>query len=102
MKTKQILLILVGVLSLFAIIFFATFWYKFTTFYKDCTKIKVGMTVPDADSILRPYMNSDRFTVSTEIPLLGTGLYVASNSTGNSCGFATEDNKVSEVYLYFE
>jgi len=99
---KKIIITGSVLLAVISVFLFSVFWYRLTSFYKDCVKITEGMTAEQVENILQPYLNNKRFYVSKEAALWGPGIYVSSNASGNSCSVSIKDGKAEKVEARFE
>ena len=84
------------------LLFLSVSWFKFTEFYKDCSKLKIGMDKSEVELIMKNYINNTSFSVATSSFYFKGGIYITSEVSDNRCNIQIIDDKVSNVELYFE
>lgn len=102
MRLKAGIVISGIVISIVLVMFYSLFWYRFTSFYRSCIQIEIGMTDLQVENIMQSYMSDSRFDISRNGALWGSGLYIASKSSGNQCNISIKNGMVDKVEALFE
>lgn len=100
-KDKTVLYVIISLIVLILVTLLIAFSSRFTEFYKDCTRVRVGMNKEEVVSMFSRYINNaNKFEVSYNGALWGEGIYISKG--GDSCNIKIRNNEVEDVDINFE